>query len=505
MAQLEFQQIVERWDVFEVSLTGPSHGNPFVDQHLSGTFQGPDECKTAAGFYDGDGIYRVRFMPSQEGEYHFSLNAGFLTEPAAGSFRVTPAARGNHGPVRVANTFHFAYEDGTPYYSVGTTCYVWTHQSPERQEQTLRTLRRGYFNKLRFCIFPKHYDFNFADPVTFPYEGTPCDNSALTRENFTEYLPSSPENHWDFSRFHPLHFRLLENRIRDLRDMGIEADLILFHPYDRWGFSRMGREADDLYLNYLVARFSAYRNVWWSLANEYDIMGEKTLADWEHYADLICRSDPYGHLRSIHNCFHFYDYSRPWVTHCSIQRQDQYKCAELTDSFRARYRKPVVLDEIAYEGNLPHCWGNLGPRELVRRFWEAAVRGGYAGHGETYLDYGDCLWWSHGGELHGESPERIRFLHQILAETPGLGLKKVDLAWDDCVGTAESGEPYYLYYYGFFRPAFREFYFDDEFDYSVEVIDTWEMTVEPRGTFRGKFRVELPSKEYMALRIRRSC
>ncbi len=34
------------------------------------------------------------------------------------------------------------------------------------------------------------------------------------------------------------------------RDLGIEADLILFHAYDRWGFSDMGRAADDRYVRY---------------------------------------------------------------------------------------------------------------------------------------------------------------------------------------------------------------------------------------------------------------
>jgi hypothetical protein len=62
-------------------------------------------------------------------------------------------------------------------------------------------------------------------------------------------------------------------------DLGIEADLILWHPYDRWGFSRMTKEEDDLYLSYVIARFAAYRNVWWSLANEYDLLRNKTLKD----------------------------------------------------------------------------------------------------------------------------------------------------------------------------------------------------------------------------------
>ena len=35
----------------------------------------------------------------------------------------------------------------------------------------------------------------------------------------------------------------------------------------------------------------------------------------------------------------------------------------------------------------------------------------------------------------------------------------------------------------------------------MEVIDTWDMDIQDRGVFKGKFKVELPGKEYMAVRI----
>jgi hypothetical protein len=277
------------------------------------------------------------------------------------------------------------------------------------------------------------------------------------------------------------------------------------HPYDRWGFSMMNAECDDLYWNYIIARFAAYRNVWWSLANEYDLMLQKTTEDWERYASILCEKDPYGHLRSIHNCQHFYDYSHPWITHCSIQKTDTYKTTEFAAEYRVRYRKPVVFDEISYEGNIPHSWGNISGKELVRRFWEATIRGAYAGHGETYTHPDDILWWSHGGDLHGESPLRLKFLYKILSEIPGPGLKPLN-DWMEPVATVEdlfgvSG--YYLYYFGFLRPSFKDFHFDDTNDYEVEVIDTWEMCINNMGIFRGRFHVNLPGKEYMAVRIRR--
>ncbi|MCX7658885.1 MAG: DUF4038 domain-containing protein, partial [Oscillospiraceae bacterium] len=109
----------------------------------------------------------------------------------------------------------------------------------------------------------------------------------------------------------------------------------------------MDANSDDRYLRYVVARLAAFRNIWWSFANEYDLM-KKTLSDWERLAGLVVENDPYQHLRSIHNCVPFYDHTRPWITHCSIQRQDVYKTAEYTNEWRERYRKPIVIDECAY-------------------------------------------------------------------------------------------------------------------------------------------------------------
>jgi len=168
----------------------------------------------------------------------------------------------------------------------------------------------------------------------------------------------------------------------------------------------------------------------------------------------------------------------------------------------------VVLDEISYEGNIQHGWGNITGQEMVRRFWEGAVRGGYPGHGETVINHSGMLWWSHGGKLYGESAPRIKFLMDVLKETPGLGLAPFGASWDCVCGIPQ--EPtlnwervrcYYLYYFSFMRPYFREFYFDDTTEFRVTVIDTWNMTREDRGVHSGRFRVELPSRQFMAIQL----
>ena len=97
-----------------------------------------------------------------------------------------------------------------------------------------------------------------------------------------------------------------------LKEVGVVSELILYHGYDHWGFSCMGiiliqdstfyiqnpsflnarfiilnarlvivndkfiifnantgMDHDKQYLEYLGARVGAYRNVWWSMANEW--------------------------------------------------------------------------------------------------------------------------------------------------------------------------------------------------------------------------------------------
>ncbi|WP_328842667.1 DUF5605 domain-containing protein [Streptomyces sp. NBC_00258] len=484
-ADADWPSSVTRWHPFELELHGPAHGNPFTDIALSAEFihQDTGRTLTAHGFYDDDGIHRLRLMPDEEGAWGFATtsNSRSLTG-ITGTFDCLPAAPGEHGPVRVHNTFHFRHADGTRHLPIGTTAYAWTHQGDELEERTLRTLAEAPFNKMRMCVFPKAYLFNANEPPLYPFAGSLKDG-------------------WDFRHLNPAYFTHLENRIRQLGELGIQADLILFHPYDRWGFSDMGPVADDRYLRYVVARLAALPNVWWSLANEYDLLWAKTEEDWHRMAAVIGDTDPHGHLLGIHNCTDFWDNNANWVTHASVQRVDVYRTAENTDAWRTEWNKPVVIDECGYEGDIDQGWGNLPAQELVRRFWEGAVRGGYVGHGETYLADDEVLWWSKGGTLKGESPARIAFLHRILEESPQDGIGPLLGDWDVPVGGV--ADTYRLAYFGFGQPRYRTFALRPGIRWKVDVIDTWGMTVtELPGTYEGVFRIDLPGRQFIAVRLR---
>jgi len=474
---------IERWDRFEAALNGPQEGNPFLDVQFGARFSHKHRAIAVDGFYDGAGTYRVRFMPDTLGEWSYVTQSNCPDlDGQTGTFACVAPSPGNHGPVSVRNEYHLCYADGTPHVSIGTTCYAWAHQGDVLEEQTLETLKDAPFTKLRMCVFPKHYSFNRNEPVYYPFER---DEGAVG----TAYA-------YDWTRFNPAFFQHFEQRVGQLLELGIEADLILFHPYDRWGFATMDAETDDRYLRYLIARLAAYRNVWWSMANEFDLMREKTDADWDRFFRIVQESDPYQHPRSIHNCRRFYDHGKPWVTHCSIQSSELHRARE----WREAYRKPVLFDECCYEGNIENNWGNIPAREMVHRFWQGTAGGAYVGHGETYLHPQDILWWSKGGVLHGESPPRIAFLRQILDKGPDAGLdpRQFNGRW------RAVGQPnqYYLFYLGVNQPAEQTYTLPEGLSYKVDVIDTWEMTVTPiEGTFEGAFKIKLPGKPYLAVQM----
>jgi hypothetical protein len=486
---LAFSQNCEKWKVFEIKYDGPSSGNPFMEISFSAIFTNGKVNYTISGFYDGGGIYKVRFMPSSEGKWNYiTLSNARILNGKKGRFNCFPPSKGNHGPVIVKDTLYFAYSDGTPHYSFGTTCYAWVHQSDSLANLTLKTLSKGYFNKLRMCIFPKDYDWNKSEPLLYPFEGKPL----------TE---------WDFTRFNPVYFRNIENRIAQLDSLGIEADLIVFHPYDRWGFQKMTREIDQSYIRYIIARFAAYKNVWWSMANEYDFMRSKTIDDWDFYIKFFAANDPYNHLRSIHNGSRLFDHKNPLLTHASIQGEDTYRAKE----YLIKYKKPVIFDECRYEGNIPWSWGNLTPEEMVNKFWRGVTNGGYVGHGETYVTEiplkfpnlsSDVLWWSRGGVLKGKSQERIRFLKEIVESAPGyLMPSTIFPSWMPFSSVTYRNE-YYLAYFNMDQPRSMILNLPENRNFRIEIISAWDMTIQPvAGTFSGRCMVELPQKPMTALRI----
>ena len=511
------QSKIEQWDRFEAKFEHKSSKNNFSEVNISATFTGKDTTISVQGFYDGNNTFIIRFMPSKMGIWKYSTQSNIVElNNKKGEFECIKAESNNHGMVKVSDVYNFKYADGKQYFPFGTTAYAWTHMTNDVQEMTLKTLKNTGFNKIRMGIFPKNYDLVKEEPTLYPYliKSTKKDSSG--RETKI----------WDFTQFNPVFFQHLEKRIDDLKALEIEADLIIFHPYDkgRWGFDEMPMEANLQYIKYLTARLSSFRNVWWSMANEYDFVKSKTDADWITLTKAVVKNDPYRHLCSIHGSTgRYFDYWRPEFTHVSIQDEAPVMNYGAASIVRNIYNKPTIFDEVGYEGNLSQRWGRYSGEEMNHLIWMGLIGGTYVTHGESYMlkDLRDTIFWAKGGEFKGTSWKRIGFIRNIL-EAANAPIEQADISRDSKIAT--TGKGIYFIYFGkeinekwLFNLPNKNANFEKPKKgnrYKVEIIDTWDMTIKEVPTIfevgevndyrlydKDLKQVRLPLKPYIALRI----
>lgn len=122
---------VPRYEKFElVVILEATYDNPYDARQvaLTATFTGPDGREwTVPGFWDGEESWRVRFTPSAEGEWQYSLvvrDRYGESQPETGRFTCLPSE--HHGWLQVGNWVDPAYSprylvhhDGTPFYGIG--------------------------------------------------------------------------------------------------------------------------------------------------------------------------------------------------------------------------------------------------------------------------------------------------------------------------------------------------------------------------------------------------
>lgn len=458
------------------------------------------------GFYAGNGMHKLRFLPQNAGLYLCNFHG-----PVEDSLTLPCEVSQRHGQVYAQET-HFRYANGKWFYPFGTTVYALAYQPEDRLRETLQTLQAAPFNKIRMCVFPKSFPYCMEEPEFFPFE----------KEN----------DGWNICKPCPAFWDRLDSIVTELNSLEIQVDLILMHPYDRWGFSRLNMEQIRKYISYAVSRLAAFPNIWWSLANEYDIMNY-TQEDWQEMAAILSTQDPYHHLLSNHQMILPWDFADPHTTHICLQ----VKSVEDVSRYTAQYRKPLMVDECRYEGNLAWEWGNLSGFEMVNRFWKVLAQGGYASHGETFLDDHDILWWAKGGTLKGQSVPRIAFAKEIIERLPGplsyCGLNITEEILDRMIADpadflhnetfaplagkmshqqayamlmdgkqfqASCGKDVFLFYYGEHCTGIAQLQLPRDECYRIECIDVWNMTrlcVAEAAT--GNLELHLPGVPGIAL------
>jgi len=473
---------IRRWDIFELSLERTNRDiNPYADVTLEGRFTAPSKRQVKVpGFYDGGQTWRLRLMPDEPGlwRYEVQFSDG---KPVVGTFRCAGSL--GHGSIRIhpANPYAFAHADGTPFFPMGDTCYGLYADSPitpELRSQYLRIRRSQRFNFVRMGVLhsPVHWE---TDAQFWPWGGT----------------PQKP----DLDRLNVPFFRGLDKVLKEMRAVGMNAELILLNFY-QWPFTdtRMWTaKRERLWLSYLTARYSAFSNIFlWTIANEYETHPDGVYRldmpadpDWvKTTARFIKQHDPYRHPVTVHPVISASTrggtpgdpYDPPWrigeffgksdaldvlsqQTGQAGEWDEKQQCwrgndPNLVTSLHAdrRFRKPVLNTESGYEylRDYPTYQKQVHHTDKVRRSaWRVVCGGGYMAAGfagtlgmSDFWNRPDDASYRYSFVLKDEGAARqLALLYRFWAAQPFWRMQPYIGVDGDAVALAEPGKVYIVY------------------------------------------------------------
>lgn len=473
-------------ETHEFELRGRSHvENPFRDATLVGEFHSPSgKTVSLEGFYCGQDVWKLRFVPEEEGEWRYLLRGEGVSLYAEGKLHAKPPRERGFIRIHPENPYAFAYADGSAFFPMGDTCYGLHDDSPitpELRRHYLDTRRKQRFNFVRMSV--GHSEKRAAeDPATFwAWGGTPDDP--------------------DLDRLNPRFFDSLERVFHEMQARGMNAELLLLNFYRRpftdptqWTPAR-----ERLWLRHLVARFASFSNLFMcTLANEYEThpdgkyrLDQPGDVEWaKATARKVQDLDPYGHPVTVHPVISSSTrgasprdpFEAPWriggffgeggaVTVLSQQTSSPYQskwdetlqcwtgdAAGVEKSIAADrvFHKPVLNTENGYEylPGYPTSRGQVYHTDTVRRAsWRIVCAGGYFAAGfVSTLGHSDAWEKIDAPNRYpfrvGDSgaATQLGYLHRFFESLPFWRMAPIpELLRGDGLCFAVSGEVYVAY------------------------------------------------------------
>ncbi len=402
---------VPKWTVYEISLkaTGSSP-NWYTDPNavVAAKFTGPGGVtQTVNGYWNGDNSFEIRFAPTAEGTWTYttsSPNAGLNNQ--SGTINATNAEAANHGFLRIDPAYpkSFVWDDGAHDFMCGQTYYSLMYDAMvnDNWKAAVDNSRAYGMNKVRMFVYAQGGFVNLASvshgyPDVTPYSGT-WDNPNRDSLNF---------DYW----------QKLDEVVEYMQAKGMVADLLLTNFYRNGEMS--GTDAqNDRFLRYVAARYAAYDNVIWCLANEWDLGNggdyPQDQADFNRFGDIMHNSDPWmaagAALRplSIHRSGGKTDFgfnAASWPTHVILQyggwnekpggghftNGDEWGNWGIVANLGRNM--PVVNDEYGYVGQTTSPVP-MDRTKLRGTIWGIATAGGYGAAGDIRIFGSDETRWT---------------------------------------------------------------------------------------------------------------
>lgn len=272
------------YDTIELPIeSGNPPGNPFT-HYVEFEFWRGLERYSVDGFYDGrdsdgDHVYRVRFMATQPGDWHYEWRIDDRSD--TGSVHVVPRRNAEiHGHVRVDTTSPTAlwHDDGSVHYWFGGKSFTANNYGPPR---------KGGDENLRPEGESAHDDYYSDAQVASYLDLMQAHGHNGTRLKIALYPLEDDGFSWDLT-----WIRRAETWIKMMQRRGIYCQITFFdahsrakgkafegsddpaeHVVDAWSGEQL--DAARNYIRYIVARFAGFWNVYWELVNRVDAPGDE--------------------------------------------------------------------------------------------------------------------------------------------------------------------------------------------------------------------------------------
>ncbi len=283
---------VEKWNRVDITLTSTEpYTNPDTDVNISATFTAPDDSTiTLPGFWDGGRTWKVRFAPTQTGEWSYTITCSDTTN--TGLNKKTGTIQCNsytgdvdtytHGFVKISSdNRYFVYDDGTPFFWLGDT--HWQMPNYERLDEC----------NYPSCSCGSQFEHvvndrkskGFTVYQTYPDSAMNDGGGNVAEVDWwnTQYTHLNPQAFKD--QFDPMMNYLADNGFTIALGMGVHKKS-----------DDMGSTAFQHFTKYMVARYASYPVVWIT-GQEVDL-GDLNI--WEDVATTINQYDGYNHPLTGH-------------------------------------------------------------------------------------------------------------------------------------------------------------------------------------------------------------
>jgi hypothetical protein len=448
-------QVVHTWEMQEIVLKAEkNYSNYYTDVICWIALTGPDFSKRVYGFWDGENIYKIRFVATKPGKWQWTSGSNHPEDAGLNNHSGELDAIGwtedelsqnpnRHGFVHATPNGHaLQYDDGTPFFMIGDTWLAGTTwRLPYRnaslsinyepgpgigfEDAVCYRKRQGFNSVSMIACFPNWeadwHASTYADSNGIyirnaweKFDYTVEDGKMTSKDMRDEYgnrpfeMSGEHPGIADFDRIVPGYFQSLDKKMQYLSDQGFVPllETVRRDNCPTWNAYFNFNESFGRYVQYLISRYGAYNIIFSGIHLDWipkaysltaDEFNEALTYHLKQYGPLPF-GQPYTTLINNSTYTQFgHDSKCPWLTMHSVgnKPRDHRVSQALETLFKLEPPYPAINFEPYYTGwnheiNMPN-----GERPPVN-----SGRDNYFSRAQMY---GSVLSGGLSGHVHGTS------------------------------------------------------------------------------------------------------